>query len=107
MADTIRIALADDGDGYDLMRALAVRGLPARLKQRAEEAYLELDFRREATERLLGDLLPALEDWRHDRNRGAVRVEIAERAYSVGSNADVSRCLADACARVRSRTAAA
>jgi hypothetical protein len=91
MAEVIVIEVATAAEGYDLMRALGARGLPASLGEEDGCVEVRLDFRHEATELLLLDLLPALEGWRLDHDLGPVPLRVGEHPYPAAAAADPSR----------------
>jgi hypothetical protein len=95
VAIPIAIEIDSETAGYDLTRALAVRGLPAELHG-DEGCELTITLHHEATERLLADLLPAIEEWRRDRGLPAVRLRLGSRLYSIAAECDVARVLSEA-----------
>jgi hypothetical protein len=84
MAEHVLVGVGSQADAVDLSRALAVRGLTARWTTVDGRPEVELRYRREETQRLLADLLPALEAWRRDRAHGPLRVIVGERVHVVG-----------------------
>ena len=90
----VTIQLADGRAAGDLARALAVRGLPGRLVETPAGPGLRLTSPREPTDRLLQDLLPALEQWRHEMGMDAVRVAFGDARFTIHDRSDVERVLA-------------
>jgi hypothetical protein len=84
MGEPICISVSDVTEGFDLTRALAVRGLVGFVVPR-EPPQVVVDARREATSRLVADLFPALEEWGADRDSGPLRVEVGGTSYTVRS----------------------
>ena len=95
MAEAVEIHVRDTTEGYDLMRALAVRGLTGTLSESGDRALIAIMCRREETDRLLADLLPALDEWRIDAGLAAIDVRVGARRYPISGHADIARCLAE------------
>jgi hypothetical protein len=88
MADRVEIEVDGRAEAGDLVRALAVRGLPGVLRSDEHRLLVVLDYPHESTDSLLRDLLPVLEAWRRDRRRAPLRITVEGRPYGVGSDAD-------------------
>jgi hypothetical protein len=86
MAEHVLVDVRSVEDALDLSRALAVRGLAARPAVSAGRPEVELHCGREEKQRLLADLLPALEAWRRDRAHGPLRVISGEHVHVVGQD---------------------
>jgi hypothetical protein len=84
MAEPVLVDVGSEEEALDLSRALVVRGLAARRTTIDGRPEVELHCRREETQRLLADLLPALEAWRRDRAHGPLRVIVGGRVHVVG-----------------------
>jgi hypothetical protein len=93
MAELITIETDSAAESHDLQRALAVRGLFSFVELYGTE--VSLDSRFEPTERLLADLLPAVDEWRRDRHTGPLRVIVGGHPYSIGGHADIAFCLSE------------
>jgi hypothetical protein len=93
MAEAIRIELDSPADAADLVRALGVRGLTAGIARVNGHCEFEIAYRREKTERLLVDVLAALEAWLADRTYPSTRVRIGQRSYTFGVGSDRERSL--------------
>jgi hypothetical protein len=85
MAERVRVDLESEPEAEDLSRALAVRGLAGRPATSGGRPAVEVTCRHEETDRLLADLLPALEAWRVDRARPQLRVTAGEQVHILGS----------------------
>jgi hypothetical protein len=83
MAEPVRVDVESEPDAEDLSRALAVRGLAGRPAASGRPA-VEISCRHEDTDRLLADLLPALEAWRVDRARAHLRVTAGGQVHILG-----------------------
>jgi hypothetical protein len=84
MAEPVRVDVESEPDAEDLSRALAVRGLAGRPAASGGRPAVEISCRHEDTDRLLADLLPALEAWRVDRARGQLRVTARGQVHILG-----------------------
>lgn len=82
MAETIRVGLAGPSEGADLVRMLAAQGLPGRLIREAGRWEVEIGSEHEETERLLSDVLAALETWLGEREPSSIRVRVGGRTYA-------------------------
>jgi hypothetical protein len=86
VADRVEIDVNGEAEAGDLQRALAVRGLPGLVRLEDDRQTVVLDCPYEGTDSLLRDLLPALEAWRIDRRRGALKITVGGRAFQTGGN---------------------
>lgn len=82
MAEAIRIEIENPADAADLARAFAVRGLVGEVVPVNGRCEVEIVSRREQTERLLIEVLAALEAWCADRDRISACVRVGERSYA-------------------------
>jgi hypothetical protein len=79
----IRIEWLEGGEAIDLVQALAVRGLIGkRVRRRAHHAVV-IYHPHEGTERLLPDVIDALEDWLADRGRATIDVRVGDDRRSI------------------------
>jgi len=85
VADTIRLETASAGEAIDLIETLARRGLNAALVRECGCSHVEVSSPGEPTQRLLGDVLVALETWLADATPRAVRLRVGERTYTLES----------------------
>jgi hypothetical protein len=85
MAARVEIDLATEAEAQDLLWALGSRGLSGRVTSLDGRLGLVLEYAHESTQRLLTDLLPALEVWRHDRARGPLTLRAGGRVYRLAS----------------------
>lgn len=88
MGEAIRIEVAGPAEAADLVRALAARGLPARVALDMASS-VEVVSLREDTADVLRDLVPVLDCWRAGDESAAVRLV-------VGATAEPARPLAAA-----------
>jgi hypothetical protein len=89
VADRVEIEVDGRYAADDLLRALAVRGLPGAFRPGENRHAVVLDCPRESTASLLRDLLPALEEWRLDRGRDPLRITIEGRPYTLSNDAEL------------------
>ncbi len=89
VAEAIRIELESRADAADLVRAFAVRGLTGGVEVVNGHCEVEIANRREQTERLLIDVLAALEAWLADHDDPPTRVRVGERSYVFGAPASL------------------
>lgn len=83
MAEKIRIEMASEREGADLVDALAVRGLVGELVSSERAWEVELGSAHEPTERLLAETEAALESWLADRRLESIRVRVGGRSSVV------------------------
>jgi hypothetical protein len=93
MAVPVAIEVADEAEGYDLMRALAVRGLIAELRGDSVPLEVTITLRHEPTELLLADLLPALAQFRRDRCRAPIPIRVGTRRSAIAGDDAVALVL--------------
>jgi hypothetical protein len=79
----IRIEWLEGGEAVDLVQALAVRGLIGKPVRRRARHAVVIHHPHEDTERLLPDVIDALEDWLADRGRETIGVRVGEDRRSV------------------------
>jgi hypothetical protein len=91
MSETVTVEVAGARACADLARALAVRGLPARVD--AGSTQLSIVSPHERTERLLRDLLPVVDQWRRETQAGPVHVAVGGASFTIRDRADVERAL--------------
>jgi hypothetical protein len=72
----IRIEWLEGGEAVDLVEALAVRGLIGKRVRRRTRHAVVIHHPHEGTERLLPDVIDALEDWLADRGRETIEVRV-------------------------------
>jgi hypothetical protein len=96
MSETVTVEVAGARACADLARALAVRGLPVRVDPGSTQ--LSVASPHERTERLLRDLLPALDQWRRETQAGPVLVAVGGASFTIRDRTDVERALATATA---------
>ena len=96
MAMPVAIEVGNESDGYDLMRALAVRGLIAELRGDRVPLEVTITLHHEPTELLLADFLPAIEQWRRDRGRAPMPVRVGTRRYAIAGDDAVALALTEA-----------
>jgi hypothetical protein len=90
--ETITVEVADARACADLARALAVKGLPVRVAPGSTQ--LSVASPHERTERLLRDLLPAVDQWRREMEAGPVQVAVGGVSFTIRDRSDVERALA-------------
>ena len=93
MAAPIRVEWLDGREARDLVQALAVRGIVGKQVTSAEDAAVVVHDPHETDERLLAELVHALEGWLADRGREQVRVRIGNRTRTVGSRPNLAAAL--------------
>jgi hypothetical protein len=96
MAVPVAIEVGNESDGYDLMRALAVRGLTAELRSDRVPLEVTITLHHEPTELLLADLLPAIEQWRRDCGGAPIPVRVGTRRYAIAGDDAVALALREA-----------
>ncbi len=79
MGEAIRIEVAGAGEAADLVRALAARGLPARVALDRASA-VEVVSLREDTADVLRDLVPVLDCWCAGDESATVRLVVGAAA---------------------------
>ena len=82
MAETIHIELATTAEGVDLVEALARRGLTGELVRAGSPSEVAVRYASEETDRLLLEVLAALEAWLADRGVSSLRVRVGKRAFT-------------------------
>jgi hypothetical protein len=105
LAPPIRIEWLEAGEAIDLMKALAVRGLVGILEREGSRHAVFVHDPHEETERLLAEVVEALESWLADRGRDAVEVRVGERVQTVAPRGDVRDALKPRLARRGARSA--
>ena len=83
MATPIRVGVLDAGEARDLVEALAVRGLIGTMSETEGACVVELNEPHEETDRLLTEVVDALEAWLLDRGRPGVEVRVGGRVIPV------------------------
>jgi hypothetical protein len=92
MSGPITVEVADARACADLARALAVKGLPVRVGPGSTQ--LSVASAHESTQRLLRDLLPAVDQWRREMQAGPVQVAAGGVSFAIRDRSDVERALA-------------
>lgn len=82
MDETVLVELAHGADGLDLAQTFARRGVTGRVIRQGELWALEIRAGREPLERLLIDVLSALETWLAYRDIPAVDIRVGRRVYT-------------------------
>jgi hypothetical protein len=85
MADVIRIEATGARDAYELVGALAARGLPAQAVLDGCCWEVEISLRHEDTAVLVADVSAAVETWLDDRRLSAARLHVGEREHRVAA----------------------
>jgi hypothetical protein len=85
MADVIRIEASGARDAYELVGALAARGLPAQAVLEDCCWEVEISLRHEDTAVLVAEVSTAVETWLQDRRIPAARIHVGEREHRVAA----------------------
>jgi hypothetical protein len=85
MAPPIRIEWLEGGEAIDLVQALAVRGLVGKPVREKARHVVTIHDPHEETERLLSDVVAALETWLADRGRDEIEVRVGSRTRTVSA----------------------
>lgn len=93
MAPPIRIEWLESVEAIDLMQALAVRGIVGRLEEAGSQLAVVVHDPHEELERLLPEVVGALEGWLADRGREAVEVRVGDRARTVAPGGQLAEAL--------------
>lgn len=91
MDETILVELKRGADGLDLAETLGRRGVTGRVVRHGELWALEIRAGREPLERLLIDVLSALETWLAYSDTPAVDIRVGRRLYTFRSGAEGRR----------------
>ena len=83
MDPPIRIQWLEGGEAVDLVQALAVRGLIGKPMRRRTRHAVVIHHPHEDTERVLPDVIEALEAWLADRGRESVEVRVGADSRSI------------------------
>jgi hypothetical protein len=79
----IRIEWLEGSEAVDLVQALAVRGLVGKRARRRTRHAVLIYHPHEDTERLLPDVIDALQDWLADRGRETIEVRVGADRRSI------------------------
>jgi hypothetical protein len=93
VAAPIRVEWLEGREARDLVQALAVRGIVGKQVASAEGVAVLVHDPHETDERLLAELVQALEGWLADRGRDPVRVRVGDRTRTVGTRRDLAVAL--------------
>jgi hypothetical protein len=89
VAPPVRIEWLDGSEAIDLVHALAVRGLVGKpVRQGSRHAVVVHDPHEEA-DRLVADLVVALESWLVDRGRESVHLTLGDVSRTVSAAPDL------------------
>ena len=93
MAPPIRVEWLESREARDLVQALAVRGIVGTQVATKDRIGVVIHDPHEAEERLVAELVAALEGWLDDRRREPLRLRIGNRVRTVGSSRDLASAL--------------
>jgi hypothetical protein len=94
VATPVRVERLEQHEALDLAQALAVRGLVGRPVRSRGVGALEIHDAREDTQRLLTEVVEAVETWLADRQRDPVVISVGGRKRTVRARRDLSAALA-------------
>ncbi len=83
MEPPIRIESLEGGDAADLVQALAVRGLIGSSEREGKLSAVVIPHPHEDTERLLPDVVEALEGWLADRGKESAELSVGGNRLTV------------------------
>jgi hypothetical protein len=89
MAPPVRIEWLDGADAIDLVQALAVRGLVGKPLRRGNRHAVVVHDPHEDADRLVAELVAALESWLADRGGESLRLTLGDRSRTVSAPADL------------------
>ena len=101
VATPVRVERLESSDAEDLAQALAVRGLVGHVISSRGGATLEIRDEREDTERLIAEVIGALQAWLVDRHHDPLEISAGSERRVVGPEGELPAALA---ARVRRKT---
>lgn len=93
MAPPLRIEWLDGADAIDLVQALAVRGLVGKPLRKGDRHAVVVHDPHEDTDRLLAELVAALESWLADRGGESLRLTVGDRTRTVSARPDLPGAL--------------
>jgi hypothetical protein len=102
VAPPIRIEWLESREAIDLAEALAVRGIVGRPVRSTEGHAVVVHDPRERVDRLVDEIVAALESWLADRGRGPVSVRVGTRVHDVAAREALPGALME---RARARRA--
>lgn len=94
VAAPVRVERLEQDEALDLAQALSVRGLVGRPLRVRKHVVLEIRDEREDPERLLKEVIDALEAWLADRHRDALLVSVGDTQRTVRAARDLPATLA-------------
>jgi hypothetical protein len=95
MAPPIRVEGLASREAVDLVQALAVRGIVGKPLYAGEGYAVVVHDPHEDEQRLLAEVLHALEGWLADRRREPLEVRVGARTQTVRGGSDLASALRD------------
>jgi hypothetical protein len=93
VAPPVRIQWLEGGEAVDLVQALAVRGLVGKPLRRGNRHAVVVHDPHEEADRLVAELVAALESWLSDRGRESLEVTLGDRSRTVSARPDLPNAL--------------
>jgi hypothetical protein len=93
VAPPVRIEWLDGTEAIDLVHSLAARGLVGKPVRTGSRHAVVVHDPHEEADRLVADLVVALESWLHDRGRESVHLTVGDRSRTVSAVSDLSDML--------------
>jgi hypothetical protein len=93
VAPPVRIEWLDGAEAIDLVQALAVRGLVGKPLRKGTRHAVVVHDPHEDTDRLVAELVAALETWLADRGGESLRLTLGDRSRTVSPSPDLPGAL--------------
>ncbi len=93
MAPPVRIEWLDGAEAIDLVQALSVRGLVGKPLRKGKRHAVVVHDPHEEADRLIAELVAALETWLADRGRESLQVTLEDRSRTVSAPPDLPDAL--------------
>jgi hypothetical protein len=93
VAPPVRIEWLDGAEAIDLVQALAVRGLVGKPLRKGKRHAVVVHDPHEEADRLVAELVAALESWLADRGRESIQVTLDDSSRTISAPPDLPNAL--------------